>query len=248
MPGCSCTRSPAACSSATFTVKMLALTRRGMPGWVLPVLGGLAFALLVAHMVHLGLLVLLDLWIQAIMSDESENELDAARRAVSRRRAAARCWSARASPAPRCSRAAPRMTPTMVGSPGAAAVVGTCRLRLAAAGPATGASTAGRQRARGQRPRDHLAGPRWRRQDHRRHEHRGHAARRARSRRSPRCARTGLHRKHGLRRDHELPVPRQQVQHQGRLGRQRPRHQARWPPSPSRSREPGSSRAKGSSA
>ena len=32
-----------------FTVKMLALTRRGMPGWVLPVLGGLAFApLLVA--------------------------------------------------------------------------------------------------------------------------------------------------------------------------------------------------------
>ncbi len=31
----------------TFTVKMLALTRRGLPGWVLPVLGGLAFALLV---------------------------------------------------------------------------------------------------------------------------------------------------------------------------------------------------------
>ena len=31
----------------TFTVKMLALTRRGMPGWVLPVLGGAAFALLV---------------------------------------------------------------------------------------------------------------------------------------------------------------------------------------------------------
>lgn len=31
----------------TFTVKMLALTRRGTPGWVLPVLGGLAFALLV---------------------------------------------------------------------------------------------------------------------------------------------------------------------------------------------------------
>jgi hypothetical protein len=31
----------------TFTVKMLALTKRGMPGWVLPVLGGLAFALLV---------------------------------------------------------------------------------------------------------------------------------------------------------------------------------------------------------
>ena len=31
----------------TFTVKMLSLTRRGMPGWVLPVLGGLAFALLV---------------------------------------------------------------------------------------------------------------------------------------------------------------------------------------------------------
>jgi hypothetical protein len=30
-----------------FTSKMLALTRRGMPGWVLPVLGGLAFALLV---------------------------------------------------------------------------------------------------------------------------------------------------------------------------------------------------------
>jgi hypothetical protein len=30
-----------------FTVKMLALTRRGMPGWVLPVFGGLAFALLV---------------------------------------------------------------------------------------------------------------------------------------------------------------------------------------------------------
>jgi Family of unknown function (DUF6529) len=30
-----------------FTVKMLALTRRGLPGWVLPVLGGLAFALLV---------------------------------------------------------------------------------------------------------------------------------------------------------------------------------------------------------
>ena len=30
-----------------FTVKMLALTRRGMPGWVLPLLGGLAFALLV---------------------------------------------------------------------------------------------------------------------------------------------------------------------------------------------------------
>jgi Family of unknown function (DUF6529) len=30
-----------------FTVKMLALTRRGMPGWVLPVLGGLAFMLLV---------------------------------------------------------------------------------------------------------------------------------------------------------------------------------------------------------
>jgi hypothetical protein len=29
------------------TVKMLALTRRGMPGWVLPLLGGLAFALLV---------------------------------------------------------------------------------------------------------------------------------------------------------------------------------------------------------
>ena len=31
----------------TFTVKMLALTRKGMPGWVLPVFGGLAFALLV---------------------------------------------------------------------------------------------------------------------------------------------------------------------------------------------------------
>jgi hypothetical protein len=29
------------------TIKMLALTRRGMPNWVLPVLGGLAFALLV---------------------------------------------------------------------------------------------------------------------------------------------------------------------------------------------------------
>ena len=31
----------------TFTAKMLALTRRGMPAWVLPLLGGLAFALLV---------------------------------------------------------------------------------------------------------------------------------------------------------------------------------------------------------
>jgi Family of unknown function (DUF6529) len=31
----------------TFTIKMLALTRRGTPGWVLPLLGGLAFALLV---------------------------------------------------------------------------------------------------------------------------------------------------------------------------------------------------------
>ena len=31
----------------TFTVKMLALTRKGMPSWVLPVFGGLAFALLV---------------------------------------------------------------------------------------------------------------------------------------------------------------------------------------------------------
>jgi hypothetical protein len=31
----------------TITVKMLALTRRGMPGWVLPLFGGLAFALLV---------------------------------------------------------------------------------------------------------------------------------------------------------------------------------------------------------
>lgn len=31
----------------TFTVKMLALTRRGLPGWVLPLFGGLAFALLV---------------------------------------------------------------------------------------------------------------------------------------------------------------------------------------------------------
>ena len=30
-----------------FTVKMLALTRRGTPGWVLPLVGGLAFALLV---------------------------------------------------------------------------------------------------------------------------------------------------------------------------------------------------------
>jgi hypothetical protein len=30
-----------------FTAKMLALTRRGMPSWVLPVLGGVAFALLV---------------------------------------------------------------------------------------------------------------------------------------------------------------------------------------------------------
>jgi hypothetical protein len=30
-----------------FTVKMLALTRRGMPGWVMPLLGGLVFALLV---------------------------------------------------------------------------------------------------------------------------------------------------------------------------------------------------------
>lgn len=30
-----------------FTVKMLSLTRRGLPGWVLPVFGGLAFALLV---------------------------------------------------------------------------------------------------------------------------------------------------------------------------------------------------------
>jgi len=30
-----------------FTVKMLALTRRGTPGWVLPLFGGLAFALLV---------------------------------------------------------------------------------------------------------------------------------------------------------------------------------------------------------
>jgi hypothetical protein len=31
----------------TFTVKMLALTRRGLPGWVLPLAGGLVFALLV---------------------------------------------------------------------------------------------------------------------------------------------------------------------------------------------------------
>ena len=31
----------------TFTVKMLSLTRRGMPAWVLPVLGGAVFALLV---------------------------------------------------------------------------------------------------------------------------------------------------------------------------------------------------------
>jgi hypothetical protein len=31
----------------TITVKMLALTKRGMPWWVLPVLGGLAFALLI---------------------------------------------------------------------------------------------------------------------------------------------------------------------------------------------------------
>lgn len=31
-----------------FTVKMLVLTRRGMPGWVLPMLGGAVFALLVA--------------------------------------------------------------------------------------------------------------------------------------------------------------------------------------------------------
>jgi hypothetical protein len=30
-----------------FTVKMLALTKRGLPGWVLPVFGGLAFVLLV---------------------------------------------------------------------------------------------------------------------------------------------------------------------------------------------------------
>ncbi len=30
-----------------FTVKMLALTRRGLPGWALPVLGALVFALLV---------------------------------------------------------------------------------------------------------------------------------------------------------------------------------------------------------
>ena len=30
-----------------FTVKMLALTKRGMPGWVLPLLGGLVFTLLV---------------------------------------------------------------------------------------------------------------------------------------------------------------------------------------------------------
>jgi hypothetical protein len=30
-----------------FTVKMLALTRKGLPNWVLPVFGGLAFALLV---------------------------------------------------------------------------------------------------------------------------------------------------------------------------------------------------------
>jgi hypothetical protein len=30
-----------------FTVKMLALTKKGLPGWVLPVFGGLAFALLV---------------------------------------------------------------------------------------------------------------------------------------------------------------------------------------------------------
>jgi Family of unknown function (DUF6529) len=31
----------------TFTVKMLALTRRGMPAWVMPVFGGLAFALII---------------------------------------------------------------------------------------------------------------------------------------------------------------------------------------------------------
>jgi hypothetical protein len=31
----------------TITVKMLALTRRGMPSWVLPVVGGLAFTLLI---------------------------------------------------------------------------------------------------------------------------------------------------------------------------------------------------------
>ena len=30
-----------------FTVKMLALTRKGLPNWVLPVVGGLAFGLLV---------------------------------------------------------------------------------------------------------------------------------------------------------------------------------------------------------
>jgi hypothetical protein len=30
-----------------FTVKMLALTRRGLPGWVMPLLGGLTFALLI---------------------------------------------------------------------------------------------------------------------------------------------------------------------------------------------------------
>jgi uncharacterized membrane protein YbaN (DUF454 family) len=31
-----------------FTVKMLVLTKRGIAGWVLPVLGGLTFTVLVA--------------------------------------------------------------------------------------------------------------------------------------------------------------------------------------------------------
>jgi hypothetical protein len=39
-----------------FTVKMLSLSRKGMPGWVLPVLGGLAFTALV------GLWVTSSLW------------------------------------------------------------------------------------------------------------------------------------------------------------------------------------------
>ena len=35
---------------------------------------------------------------------------------------------------------------------------------------------------------------------------------------------SGLHRRHRVGRHHQLPVPRQQVQHRQRLGRQRPGH------------------------
>ena len=96
-----------------FTVKMLILPKRDLPGWVLPVAGAVVFTALVAHLAHVRLLVLFHVRHQALRSRGMAESSDP--RPAPRRPAGAPCWPAPAPRAPPCWPDAASTTPTTAG-------------------------------------------------------------------------------------------------------------------------------------